>query len=83
MNCSLQSKNISIDTAYKMIKGLVNIIKNLRNSGIASYVEVAKNIAIELDLETDFPEKRKTKKKRMVSELAEDEGHSINSEREF
>ena len=50
-----------------MIKGLVNIIKNLRNSGIASYVEVAKNIAIELDLETDFPEKRKTKKKRKIA----------------
>ncbi|XP_022177474.1 zinc finger MYM-type protein 1-like [Myzus persicae] len=83
INCSLQSKNISIDTAYKIIKGLVNIIKNLRNSGIASYVEVAKHIAVELDLETDFPEKRKTKKKRMVSELAEDEGHSINSKREF
>ncbi|KAL4132259.1 hypothetical protein QTP88_009451 [Uroleucon formosanum] len=50
-----------------------------KDSGIASYVEVAKNIAIELDLETYFPEKC------MVSELAEDEGHSIsiNSKREF
>ena len=66
-----------------MIKGLVNTIKNLRNSGIASYVEVAKNIAIELNLDTDFPEKRKIKKKRMVSELAEDEGHSISSKQEF
>lgn len=60
INCSLQSKNTSIDTAYKMIKGLVNTITNLRNSGIAFYVEVSKNIAIQLNLDTDFPEKRKT-----------------------
>lgn len=33
INNSLQSKNTSIDTAYKMIKGLVNTVKNLRNSG--------------------------------------------------
>lgn len=55
----------------------------MRNIGIAFYVEVSKNIAIELNLDTDFPEKRKTKKKRMVSELAEDKGHSINSKHEF
>lgn len=35
-----------------------------------------------MGLKTDFPEKRK-KKKRMVSELAEDEGHLLTPEREF
>lgn len=46
INCSLQTKNISIDCAHKMIKGLVNIIKNMRDNGIASYVDVATILAI-------------------------------------
>lgn len=75
-------------TQNKVIKWLVNVIKNLWNISLASYVEITKSTAIELDLKTDFPEKRKVKKKkRMISALAVGECNSIHfkqkTQREF
>lgn len=47
---------------------------------ILLYVTYAFPLATELGLETDFPEKRKIKRKRMVSELVEDKSHSLISD---
>uniref|UniRef100_A0A2S2QTP2 Zinc finger MYM-type protein 1 n=1 Tax=Sipha flava TaxID=143950 RepID=A0A2S2QTP2_9HEMI len=77
VNCSLQSKNISIDCANIMLKGLLTIMKQMRDTGIKNYVKISTNLAVKLEIEPNFPEKRKRKKKRMTSDLAEDGGQLL------
>lgn len=83
VNCSLQLKNISINCANIMLKGLLTIMKQMRDTGIKNYVKISMNLAVEFEIEPNFPEKRKKKKKRMTSELAEDEGHLLTSVEEL
>jgi hypothetical protein len=60
-----------------MLKGLLTIMKQMRDTGIKNYVKISTNLAVKLEIEPNFPEKRKRKKKRMTSDLAEDGGQLL------
>lgn len=58
VNCSLQSKNISIDCANTMLKELLRIMQKMRESGIKNYVKISTTLAVKLGIEPHFSKKR-------------------------
>jgi hypothetical protein len=63
-----------------MVKGLVDTLKNLRDSESSDVLSKAKDVAQKLDLEPVFSTKRKRKVKRLFDELAEDENQTLSDE---
>lgn len=82
-NRSLQSKNISVDAASKLVRGLVASIQNLRDKGTENIISTAKDKAKQIGIQADFPDKRKRKVKRMSFEEGEDEAHLMTPEKDF
>jgi len=58
-NQSLQSKNISVDTASKHLSGLVKSIQNLKEQGIDNIISASKAMANKTGIHPDFADKRK------------------------
>lgn len=73
-NKSLQTKDITIDMASKMLNGLYNSIQEIRDNNFEDLLKNAKNTAIEMELSPEFLEKRRHKIKRMDGEEAIDDG---------
>ena len=80
INKSLQAKHLSVLDASKMVKGLVDTLKNLRDSESSDVLIKAKDVAQKLDLEPVFSTKRKRKVKRLFDELAKDENQTPSDE---
>ena len=60
-NESLQAKHLSVLDASKMVKGLVDTLKNLRDSESSDVLSKAKDVAQKLDLEPVFSTKHNEK----------------------
>ncbi|KAK2425520.1 zinc finger MYM-type protein [Trifolium repens] len=64
----LQSKDMVIDVAMKQIKGLISFFKEYREIGFKNALDCATEIAIELNIDPVFPEKRIIQRKRQFDE---------------
>lgn len=73
-NKSLQTKDITIDMASKMLNDLYDSIQEIRDDNFEDSLKNAKNTAIEMELSPEFLEKRRHKIKRMNGEEAIDDG---------
>jgi len=78
-NKSLQTKDIKIDMASKMLNGFYDSIQEIRDNNFEDSLKNAKNTAIEMELSPEFLEKRRHKIKRMNGEEAiDDDATSIH-----
>ncbi|KAL5128595.1 Zinc finger MYM-type protein 1 [Glycine soja] len=59
----LQSKDMHIDVAIDHLKGLITYLKHYRKNGFALTLESTEEMAIEMDIEPKFREKRKIHRK--------------------
>ncbi|KAL2997987.1 hypothetical protein AAZX31_09G071400 [Glycine max] len=59
----LQSKDMHIDVAIDHLKGLITYLKHYRENGFALTLESTEKMAIEMDIEPKFREKRKIHRK--------------------
>ncbi|CAM8923336.1 unnamed protein product [Rhodiola kirilowii] len=58
----LQSENMRIDVAMGSVKALIAFFKEYREEGFEKALNCAKEIAVELDIDPVFPEKKKKRK---------------------
>lgn len=56
---SMQSESIDIDAAIHQLKGLVSYFKNYRETGFEEAKTKAKQIATDMDIEAEFPARKK------------------------
>lgn len=82
INCSLQSKNQTIDTASFMLKGLISSIINIRNNGFNISLNNAKTTAAFLSIPSQFQEKRSKIAKRHFDDSPNDE-QTLKAEQEL
>ena len=61
---NLQSKSMCIDNALKQLQGVIMFFENYRDEGFNSSLNVAKNIAHEMDVDPVFPNKRRVFRKK-------------------
>lgn len=78
VNVALQSKNMTIDKASELIKGLTSPIQNIRET-VDIVFEKAKRICEQCDIEDNFPEKRRKRIKRPDLSENLDTGYDIVS----
>ncbi len=64
----LQSKDMLIDVAMEKIKGLISFFEGYRETGFYNVMDNAKEIAIELNIDPVFPQKRIIRRKRQFDE---------------
>ena len=83
VNIALQNKKLTIDSATKMIKGLIVSIQLMRNEGIEKSIEYGQVLANILCIRANFPSKRKRKVKRLDSELADDDMQLLSQDNIF
>jgi hypothetical protein len=69
----LQSKDMHIDVAINQLKTLIDFFKNYRETGFATAMSSAIEIAKELDIEPIFQEKRVIRRKRHFDENVDHE----------
>ncbi|XP_031121002.1 uncharacterized protein LOC116024254 [Ipomoea triloba] len=77
----LQAKDMLLDVAINQIKGLVSFFNNYRKNGFSSAMDIAKEIATELEIESVFPQKLKIRRKRQFDESVEET--SLSPEESF
>ncbi|XP_074315111.1 uncharacterized protein LOC141651292 [Silene latifolia] len=65
---SLQSKDVFIDVAIKEMKGLVTFFEEFRETGLENAIEEAKKIALEININPVFPQRRVIRRKRQFDE---------------
>ena len=59
----LQSKDMLIDVAIKEVKGIISFFKDYRGTEYSKSIEEAKKIAIEMDINPVFTQKRVIRRK--------------------
>lgn len=64
----LQTKDMLIDVAIEKVEGLISFFKGYRENGFLEALEIAKGIAVELDIATTFRTRRVIKRKRQFDE---------------
>ncbi|GJR27160.1 zinc finger MYM-type protein 1-like protein [Tanacetum coccineum] len=64
----LQSDDMLIDVAVKEVEGLIAFFKEFRETGFDKEINVAKEIAIEMDIDLVFCQKRVIRRKRQFDE---------------
>ena len=81
----LQSPSMCIESTIQQIEGIRTYFQTYRNEGFASSLNIAKEIASELDVEPSFPVKRRASKKNEFDEieceeaiLQAEEGFKVN-----
>ncbi|KAK4591761.1 hypothetical protein RGQ29_016274 [Quercus rubra] len=70
---NLQSKDMHIDIAIDQLKGLISFFKKYREDGFTSAVISSKEIAIKMEIEPIFHEKRIIRRKKQFDENVNDE----------
>ena len=74
----LQSKDMHIDIAIDHLKGLITYLKHYRENEFALALESTEKMAIEMDIEPKFREKRKIHRKPHFDEKISNEiTHSL------
>lgn len=66
---ALQKETVSMDKASKMIKGLSETIQEIRDEGIDPAIDYATQKAKEIGIDAHFPEKRRKKVSKKLTEL--------------
>lgn len=64
----LQSKDMQIDVAMKKIRGLICFFEKYRENGFESAMDSAKKLAIEMDIDPIFPQRREIRRKKHFDE---------------
>jgi hypothetical protein len=64
----LQSKTVCMDAALEQIKGVILYFKKYRAEGFSRIIDIAKEIAEEMDVEPVFPRSRQAKRKKHFDE---------------
>jgi len=59
----LQAKDMLIDVAIEKVEGLISFFKGYRETGFLEALEIAKGIALEMDIGTTFRKRREIKRK--------------------
>ena len=70
---NLQSKDMHIDIAIDQLKGLISFFKKYREDGFTSAMISSKEIAIKMEIEPMFHEKRIIRRKKQFDENVNDE----------
>ena len=78
----LQSPSMCIESTIQQIEGIRTYFQTYRNEGFASSLNIAKEIASELDVEPSFPVKRHASKKKKFDEI-ECEEAILQAEEDF
>ena len=69
----LQSKSMCIDTTIKQLEGVTSYFEKYRDEGFTTSMDVAKNLAFEMDVEPIFSTKRRVIRKKYFVENNVDE----------
>ena len=69
----LQSKSMCIDSAMKQLEGVISFFDKYRNDGYAASLTIAKNLALDMNIEPIFTIKRRIFRKRQFNEREDDE----------
>jgi hypothetical protein len=59
----LQAKNMLIDVAIEKVQGLISFLKEYRKIGFPQALEIAKDIALDMDISASFRKPRQIKRK--------------------
>ncbi|XBI69873.1 hypothetical protein VPH35_064499 [Triticum aestivum] len=68
----LQSKDMLIDVAIEKVQGLITFFKGYRDTRFTTAVEIAREIALEIDIDPAFRKKREIKRKKQFDENPDD-----------
>ena len=68
---NLQSKDMHIDVAIDQLKGLISFLESYRENGFYSALISSKEIALEMEIEPVFQEKRKIFRKKQFGDTSE------------
>ena len=79
----LQSHDMLIDVAIKEVEGLISFFEKFRDTGFDKAINVAKEIAIEMDIDPVFRQKRVIRRKRQFDESSVDHDTSYSVEESF
>uniref|UniRef100_A0A0D3EEH2 HAT C-terminal dimerisation domain-containing protein n=1 Tax=Brassica oleracea var. oleracea TaxID=109376 RepID=A0A0D3EEH2_BRAOL len=69
----LQDKTICIDNAMKQVAGVMSYFEKYRNDGFSSSINMAKDLAHEMDIDAIFPKKRRCFRKKQFDEANHEE----------
>jgi hypothetical protein len=78
----LQAKDMLIDDAIDKVQGLISFFKDYRENGFVEALQIAKAIALEMDIGTSFRKRRVIKRKRHFDENPDDTNSDTRSEEE-
>ena len=79
----LQSSDMLIDIAIKEVKGLISFFEEFRETGLSKAINDAKEIAVEMDVDPVFVQKRVIRRKRQFDENPVDHDASLSAEESF
>jgi len=79
----LQAKDMLIDVAIEKVEGLISFFKDYRETGFLEALEIAKGIALEMDIGTMFRKRREIKRKRHFDENLDDTNAGTQSAEEL
>ncbi|VAH10407.1 unnamed protein product [Triticum turgidum subsp. durum] len=69
---NLQSKDMLIDVAIEQVQGLITFFNGYRDTGFCNALETAKEIALEMEIDPTFRQKREFKRKKQFDENPDD-----------
>nr|KYP49964.1 hypothetical protein KK1_028275 [Cajanus cajan] len=69
----IQFKNMHIDVVIDNLRGLITYLKNYRENDFASALESTKEMAIKIDIEPKFNERRKIHRKKYFDDIDSNE----------
>ncbi|CAG4930402.1 unnamed protein product [Colias eurytheme] len=78
-----QGENMHLDVAIQHLDAFTNWLDNYRENGFQASLVTAREIAEENDIDRQFKEVRRRRKKRHFDYEGEDEGHELNAEEIF
>ena len=79
----LQAKDMLIDVAIEKVEGLISFFKDYRETSFLEALEIAKGIALEMDIGTTFRKRREIKRKRHFDENLDDTNAGTQSAEEL
>ncbi|GJU88943.1 zinc finger MYM-type protein 1-like protein [Tanacetum coccineum] len=79
----LQSDDMLIDVAIKEVEWLILFFKKFKDTGFDKAMNLAKEIAIEMDIDPIFRQKHIIRRKRQFDEISNDQDTSYSAEEAF
>ena len=79
---NLQTKDMLIDVAIEKVKGLISFFEGYRETGFLEALEIAKEIALEMDIDATFSKMREIKRKKQDDENTDDTNNATRSAEE-